>query len=309
MRALRAFGIAVTLAIFGASFAVATVRAQDASPVGSDGYDALVDVGGRNLHVACVGAGPTVLFEQGGPASIGGTAAVAEVGPLVSQALGVRFCAYDRAGSGQSDPHPMGVHTFEEAAGDMNAVLAIPELACPCVVIGESMGGSIALIALDGDPGGFSGLVLLDAPYPGYWDDFTGLAPADSAEVSPEFTSYVGGENEESIDMAAGFGQVVAPAEPPAIPVVVVTHGAGDPPPCFPEAPCSPTFPVAEFEAAWQDGQAALAEALGAELVVAEGTGHSIASENPELVLELTAQVLAAVEAPSAATPAASPSA
>jgi pimeloyl-ACP methyl ester carboxylesterase len=270
--------------------------------VGGPGYDALVDVGGRNLHVACAGEGsPTVLYEPGGPILDGGTAVLAQVGPLLSQALGVRMCAYDRAGSGTSDPHPMGVHTFKEAAEDLNAVLALPELDCPCVVVGESMGGSIALIALTADASNFAGLVLLDAPFPGFWNDFTGLTPPDAAEAGPELLGYLGGQNEEAIDMAAGFGQVAAPAEPPAIPVIVVTHGVGDPPPCF---PCSEGFPVADLETAWQAGQAALAEALGAELVVAENTSHFIAEENAPLVLQLVGQVIAAVNDPGTPTPA-----
>jgi pimeloyl-ACP methyl ester carboxylesterase len=307
--------ITLLLAIAIAPAEVPSARAQDASPAASPGsagfsFEGFVDVDGRGLHLACAGAGtPTVLFEPGGPFLDGGTAAVADVGGFVSEALGVRFCSYDRAGTGQSDPHPMAVRTFREAATDLNAVLASPELACPCVVIGESMGGSIALIALAADPSGFAGLVLLDPPYPGYFDEFVELTPPGSDQASPEFLDYVGGENEERIDMAAGFRQVETPTDPPAIPMIVVAHGAGDPPPCFPEAPCSANFPVAEFEAGWQAGEAALATALGAQLVVAENTGHSIASENPELVIALTAQVIAAVRDPSTwATPAAAPS-
>lgn len=202
------------------------------------------------------------------------------------------------------------MRTFREAAADLRAVLASPDLDCPCVVVGESLGGSIALVALAEDPAGFAGLVLLDAPYPGYYDKYLELAPPDSPEAAPEFERYNSGENEERLDMATGFRQVAAPAEPPAIPVVVVTHGAGNPPPCNWEPSCSAGFPVDEFEAAWQAGQADLARALGGRLVVAEGAGHSIADENPALVIGLTAEVIAAVRDPSTwATPAASPTA
>jgi pimeloyl-ACP methyl ester carboxylesterase len=290
-----------------------TAAAQGSSPVPSPAdsgiTESMVDVGGRSLHLACIGSGsPTVLFDAGGPTSTGGASTVPEVGPFVAPALGTRFCAYDRAGSGQSEPHPNGVHTFADAAADLNALLGAPELDCPCVVIGESMGGSIALIALTLDPSGFAGLVLLDAPYPGYWDEFVALAAEGSAETSPELMGYVGGGNEESIDMATGFRQVVTPAQPPAMPIVVITHGQGYPPPCWPEAPCSEHYPVDEFETVWQAGEAALAEALGAQLVVSTNTGHSIATEDPELVIGLIAQVIGAVRDPSAwSTPVPSP--
>ncbi len=241
-----------------------------------------------------------MIFEPGGPSLEGATSIVSDLGPGLAAVLGTQFCAYDRAGTGQSDPHLMGVRTFEEAASDLNAVLASPELGCPCVVVGESLGGSISLVALAADPSDFAGLVLLDPPYPGYFDLFLALSPPGAAEVEAGALAYYDGENEEGLDVATGFSQVTVPAEPPAIPVIVVTHGAGDPPPCF---PCSAEFPTAELESAWQAGEADLAEAPGGQLVVADGTSHSIADENPELVVSLVAEVIAAVRDPNAGSP------
>ena len=107
--------------------------------------------------------------------------------------------------------------------------------------------------------------------------------------------------------MVTNFRSLAPPARPTTIPIVVVTHGAGDPPPCQGGA-CRADFPVAALESAWQAGQADLAHALGARLVIAEGTGHAIADENPGLAVALTAEVLAAVRDPSTwATAVASP--
>jgi pimeloyl-ACP methyl ester carboxylesterase len=156
------------------------------------------------------------------------------------------------------------------------------------VVIGESLGGSIALVALEADPTDFAGLVLLDSPYPGYIDNELDLASPD-----PEGTWLAIGENPERLDIIESFRQVVAPAEPPEIPIVVVRHGTGDPPmACL---PCPSSYPVAALEAAWQEGQVDLAEALGARLVIAEDTGHSIAGENPGLVVQIVSEAIAAV--------------
>jgi len=302
---------ALLLTVAFASTARRSTSAQEASPAATPAggiVESTIAVAGRGLHLARAGTGsPPVLFEPGGPFLDGGAALVAEAGPDLAAALGTRFCSYDRAGTGQSDPYPAEVRTFTEAAADLKAVLAAPELGCPCVVVGESLGGSIALVALAEDVAGFAGLVLLDPPYPGYFAHFLAIAPPDSPELESGAQEYYRGANEEGLDLEAGFGQVTAPAAPPPFPVVVVTHGVGDPPPCF---PCSATFPVAELETAWQAGQADLARALGARLVVAENTGHSIANENPELVIGLTAEVIAAVLDPSTwATPAASPAA
>ena len=140
--------VAVTVALVAIAVGSTPTHAQE---TGSTEHDVAVD--GRTLHLACTGSGtPTVLFEAGGPDAAGGAIVVAQVGADVSAALGARFCAYDRAGTGRSPEDPIGVRTFREAAADLNALLASEELECPCVVIGESLGGSIALVALDGRP-------------------------------------------------------------------------------------------------------------------------------------------------------------
>jgi hypothetical protein len=150
--------------------------------------------------------------------------------------------------------------------------------------------------------------VLLDALYPGYVDDVGRLAPADAPETVQQM-QLLSGDNAERLDMVSGLRQATSPAAPPMIPVIVVTHGAGHAPPCQEDGRAA-DFPVAELEAAWQAGQADLAESLGGRLIVAEGTGHAIADENPGLALGLTAEVIAAVGEPgNLAMPAASPTA
>ena len=126
---MRRVPILVSVLVLAISAASATARAQDASPPASPGtgvVEATVDVGGRGLHLACAGAGsPTVLLESGGPNPEGDTPFVADVGPFLADALGTRVCGYDRAGSGQSDPDPIGVRTLEEAAADLRARCAV----------------------------------------------------------------------------------------------------------------------------------------------------------------------------------------
>jgi pimeloyl-ACP methyl ester carboxylesterase len=300
------FVVFATLLLPGAAVA------QDVTPAASPGaaltFEGQVDAGaGRTLHLACAGTGgPPVLLEWGGPNVDGATIVIADLGPDLAAALGTRFCAYDRAGTGQSAPDPIGVRTVREAAADLRAVLASPQLGCPCLVVGASLGGAIALAALEADATGFGGLVLLDALYPGFVDDIGALAPAGAPETAQQM-QLMSGDNAERLDMVSGFRQATSPTAPPMIPVYVVTHGAGNAPPCQGDV-CSADYPVEDLEAAWQAGQLNLAEALGGRLVVAEGTGHAIADENPGLAVELTAEVIAAVRDPGSwATPTASP--
>ena len=111
--------------------------ATSATPVAIGPFDAIIQIDDRDVHLACGGNGsPTVLFEVGGPSLDGSTAEIGRVGNDVADYLGTRFCAYDRAGTGRSEADPKEVRAMTDSAADLNAVLGIPELGCPCVVIG-----------------------------------------------------------------------------------------------------------------------------------------------------------------------------
>ena len=88
------------------------------------------------------------------------------------------------------------------------------------------------------------------------------------------------------------------------MPLIVLSHGRSADPS---ERP--PGWPIAEEERIWRETHAELARMVPAgRHVVAEGVGHDIHQERPELVNEAIRQVVSAVRAPSTwATPAASP--
>jgi pimeloyl-ACP methyl ester carboxylesterase len=277
--------------------------AQDATPPGDangspadGGSDFTVDLRDRTLHVVCKGTGgPTVVQEIGGPDPAGGAIYIDESGVAISSLLGTRFCGYDRAGTGDSPADPAGIRTLSEAGADLLSVLESPELDCPCVVGAESLGGGIALAALAQDSSKFAGLVSLDSLTPGYSEEVLELAPPGSMEAG--MAGFFEGDNEEMLDYRMTADMV--PAEPPSIPIRVLTHGSGDPPPC----PCSADYPVDRLEAAWQQGQTELASELGVEVIIADNTGHFIAEENPELVIGAILDVIAEIEAGGDATP------
>ncbi|MFL5760248.1 MAG: alpha/beta fold hydrolase [Thermomicrobiales bacterium] len=256
-------------------------------------FDGQIDVGGgRMLHVRCAGRGsPTVVFEEGGPDDVGASTKVGALGFANEIAGLTRFCAYDRAFQGSSDPAPAGPRTLRDSAADLHALLSSPELACPCVLVGESMGGAITLILAATHPDDIAGLVLLDPPPPGFIDRALEIAPADS----PEADLANGVPNPEHLDFVASLRQVETPVLPTSVPVVLLTHGVGYPPIC----PCSPDYPADELEAWWQQAQTALAEALHGKLVVAEGSSHYIETDRPAFIVDATHEVVNAVRDPS----------
>lgn len=149
----------ITLAICGALVAgrgaETGLRARNAGTI-VEGE--LVDVGGRALHVRCIGKGaPLVLLETGGAVP-----AVLNY-PLQDRiARYTRTCAYDRAGLGLSDAATPG-RDFEARAADAWTALERMEEAGPYLLVGSSFGGMLARKEAVLGSHRVVGLVLVDA--------------------------------------------------------------------------------------------------------------------------------------------------
>lgn len=151
-RAARTFTLFATLAV------LAVASAQPALPAAPG---RLVDVGGRSLHVHCVGEGsPTVVLETGlGDGSINFRSLQGRVAPFT------RACAYDRAGYGWSDPAD-GPRDLNAVVADLEAALAAAGEPGPYVLAGHSLGGLYALGFARANPGDVVGVVLIDSSHP-----------------------------------------------------------------------------------------------------------------------------------------------
>jgi pimeloyl-ACP methyl ester carboxylesterase len=124
----------------------------------------LVDVGGRNLHIYCTGDGsPTVLLES----SLAGTTSLwGWVQPEVAK--GTRVCAYDRAGSGWSDPGPKP-RDGQRVAAELHTLLDKAGIAGPYVLVGHSLGGLYVRAYAGQYPAEVAGMVLVDSSHPDQW--------------------------------------------------------------------------------------------------------------------------------------------
>ncbi len=118
----------------------------------------LFDVGGRNLHLSCMGSGsPTVILEAGG-----GSSSV-QWWPLQEQlAEFSHVCSYDRPGFGWSDPSPTEL-TFEDGARDLKALLSAAQVPGPYILVGHSKGGLHVRTYARLYPDDVAGVLLLDA--------------------------------------------------------------------------------------------------------------------------------------------------
>ena len=129
------------------------MAAQEFPPPGT-----LVDIGGRRLHLLCIGEGePTVMFESPGFGN-----ALSFVRARERLASRTTVCSYDRSGMGWSDPADGPVST-----GDLVRDLAVLQdrarLRGPFVLVASSIGGLTADLFARQFPERTAGAVFADA--------------------------------------------------------------------------------------------------------------------------------------------------
>lgn len=121
----------------------------------------LIDVGGHQLHLYCIGRGtPAVVLEA--PAT-GMSAAWGWVQPDVARVT--RVCAYDRAGLGWSESG----RDYEPAAvpSELHALLKGAGERGPYVVAGQGLGAALARLYAANFGSEVAALVLVDPPATG----------------------------------------------------------------------------------------------------------------------------------------------
>jgi len=118
----------------------------------------LIDVGGFDKHIYCVGKGsPTVILEAGlDDFSIFWS----QVQPEVAKVT--RVCAYDRAGLGWSEASP-NPRTSETMVSELHSLLANASMDAPYVLVGHSFGGALVRLYAHRYPEEVAGMALVDA--------------------------------------------------------------------------------------------------------------------------------------------------
>jgi pimeloyl-ACP methyl ester carboxylesterase len=142
---------------------------------------ALVDVGGRSLHLDCKGEGtPTVVIDAGAQDWSTGWQR-----PQAALAEHTRVCTYDRAGMGWSDPSDDpkdGLHMV----ADLKSLLDAADVERPVVLAGHSLGGMLNRIYYQQYPDEVAGMVLLE---PGDPDEIEAMFK--DSDGGPAFGSWV----------------------------------------------------------------------------------------------------------------------
>jgi pimeloyl-ACP methyl ester carboxylesterase len=239
--------------------------AGSAGPIASGRIEGRFDVGGHELWMSCSGSGsPTVVFAAG----LGtGSGSWSGIRPTIAEST--RACAYDRAGIGQSPPHPGGRPvTVGTMADELARLLSAAGIDGPVVLVGHSYGGMIARLVAYRHPDRVVGLVLVDA--------------ASEHELEGEWlrTDVEWFDGSTMVDRPPSGVELAAADDLGAIPVVVLSQGTA----------------TGQFAIEWTRFQAELATLSSNTLhVLARDSGHVIQNDAPDLVKAAIAAVLRSV--------------
>ena len=170
------------LLLVGSYFAGQSARADLAAQNPPPGK--LVDIGGRRLHLNCVGEGsPTIILEAGLNEFSVQWAVIQEVLQATN-----RVCSYDRAGLGWSDvtDEPL---TVDRAVSDLHKVLNEVNIAPPYLLVGHSFGGVNMRLFANQYPDNVIGMVLVDSAHEAQFDQLPAVFASATDEVVGQFQS------------------------------------------------------------------------------------------------------------------------
>lgn len=156
LRAARWGGLVLLLLIaVGVVFQLASTVSdrQNYQPLGD-----ILQVNDHTMHLHCTGEGsPTIILEAGG-------ISFSLEWYWVQQQLSTvhRVCAYDRAGSGWSEPSSQP-RTATQIAQELNTLLNTARILPPYVLVGHSYGGVLSRVYAHQFPNQVVGVVLVDS--------------------------------------------------------------------------------------------------------------------------------------------------
>lgn len=258
-----------------------------------------VDIGTHKLHVFYAGRGtPTVIIDTGITETYEGWMPL--IGTLSAE---TRVVAYERAGYGRSEPGPLP-RDSRRTAGELHALLEKAGVEGPYLLLGHSLGGLNMQIFADLYPQEVAGAVLLDPPpldwligksFPELREMFFGqarqfAAAAEEARGSTDpgakkragFFDMIASESTSMMDLSAKQAAAIRSFGDLSLVVIAATR----PNPLFGE-------PAEAYQRFWIEQSELLSKkSTRGRFLRAEGSGHHIHLDAPQVVLEAVRAVL-----------------
>jgi len=279
--------------LLGQARTLVTDRPQEKNS-DSQNPDRLVDIGGRRLHIKCIGTGaPIVVLEAG----LGGDLDTwYKVMPQVGKFT--RVCAYDRPNEGDSDPAPrslqrigsrtyLELRTGEQLTDDLHQLLIASGEKGPYVLVGNSFGGLLIILYAAQYPAELAGMVLVDSSHEDMVARITAFMTAAKAQRFRDILA----QNEDGIDIEQISEKLRANHWRTTAPLYVLAQGRATKP-----LPGWSPENWAKRQQAWREMQIDHAQrSPNGKLIIAEKSGHMIQFDQPELVVDAIKQMLTVI--------------
>jgi pimeloyl-ACP methyl ester carboxylesterase len=240
----------------------------------------------RHLALYRLGKGsPTIVFETGMIAE------AREWEPIMRElAQFASVCCYDRVGRGGSDAGPQPRNAIN-CAEDLHTLLLEAEVPQPYLLVGQSLGGFIVRAFAALYPEEVSGVILVDASHEDQFELIANALPPES-EMDDEglkrlrnfwSAGYRSPDNNlEGFDFPATFEQMRQLPSLGNIPLTIISAGSG-----WSHLPVSD-----EKKAELQRISAGLQSrfldlSTSSQQVIAEGSGHFVQRDCPEVIVEV----------------------
>lgn len=226
---------------------------------------------------------PTVVFEAGGGED---SSVWSELEPEVRDRFEVRTMLYDRAGLGQSAPSEAPYRIDAEAAA-LRQELDRNGIGAPVVLVAHSYGGFVATLVAATDPR-IAGVVLVDANLAAFFDDaqlerllaiYRPQYP-ELEQAAPELAQVMIPIMEAYPGTVARLKKVEIPAEMPVVDIVAERTWVETPD---------------ELEAIRRAHRDFVAASPRRRAIFAEGSGHHVMRDRPDVVLDAIGEIVGAV--------------
>ena len=248
---------------------------------------AMIDIGGYKLGIRKTGTGqPTVVLESGLGA---GHDHWTDVQAAIEQQTTV--ISYDRAGIGQSEASP-NERTAKDMAIELHTLLEKSQTPPPYVLVGHSLGGFIIRMFADMYPDEVAAMVYVDGSHEDYYTYLQSTMSEEEWQELKQKEAQSMAFAPEAIKQEKALFSVseeqVRNTVIPDVPFIVLSSSKTSPP-----------YVTEEVIETFQGMHASLVEQVSPENgihIIVEDTGHNIATENPEAVIDAIKTALEMVE-------------
>ena len=242
----------------------------------SESKDEFLDLGQGRVHFHIIrGESPTILLECGGGSNWGQWK---KLQPEIARATGLTVVSYDRPGFGDSEL-PSSAYDPAVEMRQLHSGLKRLGVDQQLILVGHSYGALLNQLYASKYPRNIRGIVLIDPNSVAFMDSIGG-ARVLNKEVPDPMPEPV----EANKRVIAGFERAIemfrSTAFPTDIPMVVITAG-------------KPWWPTEERNKLFRAShEGIVAGNRNGSLVVAEGSGHVVTTDRPDVVLSAITNVI-----------------